>query len=82
MPGFVETEGFPQRAKLKSRLLLRYVLEAEDIAKAVVKAVEKDKLELTVPWFPYRLGTIGQALFPRLFARMVTRRAGEHRDGS
>jgi len=80
MPGFVETEGFPQRTKLKSRLLLRYVLEADDIARAVVNAVEKDKLEVTVPWFPYRLATIGQALVPRLFARLVTRRAGEHRD--
>jgi short-subunit dehydrogenase len=82
MPGFVETEGFPQRAKLKSRMLLRYVLESEDVAKAIVKAVEKDKLEMTVPWFPYRFASIGQALLPRTFARLVTRRAGEHRDGS
>ena len=80
MPGFVETEGFPQRGKLKSRMLLRYVLESEDIAKAIVTSVEKNKLEMTVPWFPYRLAPIGQALVPRLFARLVTRRAGQHRD--
>jgi short-subunit dehydrogenase len=80
MPGFVETEGFPQREKLRSRLLLRYVLEPEDVARAVVSAVEKGKQEITVPWFPYRLGTIAQALAPRLFSRVVTRRAGEHRD--
>ena len=80
MPGFVETEGFPQREKLRSRLLLRYVLEPEDVARAVVSAVEKGKQEITVPWFPYRIGTLAQALAPRLFSRVVTRRAGEHRD--
>jgi short-subunit dehydrogenase len=80
MPGFAETEGFPQRDKLKSRMLLRYVIEAEDVADAIVGAIEKDKLEVTVPWFPYRFAPIGQALVPRLFARLVTRRAGEHRD--
>jgi uncharacterized protein len=79
IPGFVETEGFPQRGKLKSRMLLRYVLEPDDIAKAIVKAVEKNTLEMTVPWFPYRFASIGQALVPRLFARLVTRRAGQHR---
>jgi uncharacterized protein len=80
LPGFVETEGFPQRAKLRSRMLMRYVIEADDVAEAVVKAVEKGKSEITVPWFPYRLATIGQALVPGLFSRLVTRRAGEHRD--
>ncbi|HEX5027394.1 MAG TPA: SDR family NAD(P)-dependent oxidoreductase [Gaiellaceae bacterium] len=80
MPGFVETEGFPQRAKLRSKMLLRYVLEPEDVAKAVVSAVEKGKQEVTVPWFPYRFATIAQALVPRLFSLLVTRRAGEHRD--
>jgi short-subunit dehydrogenase len=79
MPGFVETDGFPQRGKLRSPLLLRYVLEPEDIARAVVSAVEKGKQEITVPWFPYRLATIGQALVPRLFSRLVTSRAGQHR---
>ena len=42
--------------------------------------VEKDKLEVTVPWFPYRLVSIGQALFPRLFASRVAARASRHRD--
>ena len=82
MPGFVETEGFPQRAKLRSRMLTRYVIEADDVAEAVVKAVEKGKSEVTVPWFPYRLAAIGQALVPGLFSRLVTRRADEHRDDS
>ena len=79
LPGFVETEGFPQRATLRSRLLRRYVIEAEDVANAVVEAVERGKVEVTVPWFPYRFASIGQALVPGLFSRHVTRRAGEHR---
>jgi short-subunit dehydrogenase len=79
MPGFVETEGFPQRTKLQSRMLLRYVLEPEDVARAVVNAVEKGKPEITVPWFPYRFAAVGQALVPRLFSRLVTSRAGQHR---
>jgi len=80
MPGFVETEGFPQRAKLRSPLLRRFVIEAEDVAKAVVDAVDKGKREVTVPWFPYRFATIGQVLVPGIFSRLVARRAGQHRD--
>jgi len=80
MPGFVETEGFPQRSKLRSGLMRRFVIEADDVARAVVNAVEKGKSEVTVPWFPYRIATIAQALVPGLFSRLVTRRAGEYRN--
>jgi short-subunit dehydrogenase len=80
MPGFVETEGFPQRSKLRSRMLRRYVIEADDVAWAIVDAVEKGKAEVTVPWFPYRIASVAQALVPRLFSVLVTRRAGQHRD--
>lgn len=79
LPGFVETEGFPQRSKLRSPLMRRFVIEADDVAAAVVNAVEKRKSEVTVPWFPYRIASIGQALVPGLFSRLVTRRAGQHR---
>jgi len=80
LPGFVETEGFPQRTKLRSPFLRRFVLEPEDVARAIVDAVEKNRLERTIPWFPYRLATIGQALFPRLFSSLVASKAGRHRD--
>jgi uncharacterized protein len=79
MPGFVETEGFPQRVKLRSGLLRRFVIEPEDVARAVVRAVEKDKREVTVPWFPYRFASIAQALFPRLVTSMAARSTA-HRD--
>ena len=71
MPGFVETEGFPQRNVLKSRLMQRFVIEPEDVAEAVVKAVEKGKSETVLPWFPYRLVGIGQSLVPGVVARFV-----------
>ena len=81
MPGFVETEGFPQRTKLRSPFMRRFVIEPEDVARAVVKAIERGTPEVTVPWFPYRISTLAQAVMPRIFSRLVTRRAGEHRDG-
>jgi short-subunit dehydrogenase len=71
MPGFVETEGFPQ-GNLSSRFLRRFVIEPEEVATAIVEAVEKGKHEVTVPWFPYRLTSIAQALVPGVFARFVS----------
>jgi len=79
MPGFVETEGFPQRSALRSRLLLRFVIEADDVARAIADAVEKGKGEVTVPWFPYRLIAIAQVLVPGLFARLAGR-SGYHKN--
>jgi len=78
MPGFVETEGFPQRKTLSSRLLRRFVIEADDVARAIVRAVEKGKGEVTVPWFPYRIISIAQAFVPGVFARLAGR-TGYHR---
>lgn len=71
MPGFVETEGFPQQSVLASRVMRRLVIGPEKVAVAIAKAVEKGKQEVTVPWFPYRLITIGQWLLPGVFARFV-----------
>jgi short-subunit dehydrogenase len=79
LPGFVETDGFPQRTKLRSALLRRFVIEPEDVADAVVQAVERNKREVTVPWFPYRLASISQALFPRLVTALAAR-STKHRD--
>jgi short-subunit dehydrogenase len=79
MPGFVETEGFPQRAVLASGFLRRFVIEPEDVAVSIVEAVEKGKREVTIPWFPYRLTSIIQALAPGLFAR-IARGSGYRKD--
>ena len=71
LPGFVETEGFTPRSNLRSGLMRRFVLDADDVARAIVKSVERGRKEMTVPWFPYRPVSIFQALFPGVLARLV-----------
>jgi uncharacterized protein len=71
LPGFVETEGFTPRSNLRSGLMRRFVLDADDVARTVVKMVERGRKEMTVPWFPYRPVSIFQALFPGVLARLV-----------
>jgi len=71
-PGFVETEGFPQQTALRNALLRRLVVEPEDVAKHVVKVIERDKRETFVPAF-YRLAAVAQALAPGLVGRIASR---------
>lgn len=80
LPGFVETEGFPQKGVLKSPLLAMFVIQPPRVAKAVVDAVEKGKTEVTVPWFPYRLISIAQAVMPRIVGRFAG--MSDYRPGS
>ena len=47
------------------------MIEPDEVATKIVDAVESGKRELTVPWFPYRLISIAQALVPGLFARFA-----------
>jgi short-subunit dehydrogenase len=62
MPGFVETEGFPQRAVFP-RYVHWSIAEPEDVAEAVLKALDHNRREVFVPWY-YRFGALAQALFP------------------
>jgi short-subunit dehydrogenase len=71
-PGFVETEGFPQATALRSSLARRLVIEPEDVAKHVVKVIERDKRETFVPGY-YRVAAVAQALFPGLLSRFASR---------
>jgi short-subunit dehydrogenase len=71
LPGFVETEGFTPRSNLRSGLMRRLVIDSDEVAEAIVKAVERGKREITVPWFPYRLVSVFQAVFPGTLARLV-----------
>lgn len=70
MPGFVETEGFPQRTVFP-RFVHPMIAEPADVAAAVLKALDHDKRELFVPWY-YRFGMLAQALFPGAVARSAT----------
>ena len=72
LPGFVETEGFPQRAVLSSRFFRRAVIRPEDVAERIVRAVEQGKREVFVPRW-YRIFAIAQAVAPGLVARLVAR---------
>jgi uncharacterized protein len=72
-PGFVHTEGFPQQALLGSPLLRHMVSEPNDVARAVVRAVEQDRAEIFVPRW-YRTAGIVQALLPGLLSRLLARR--------
>jgi uncharacterized protein len=72
LPGFVETEGFPQQSVLRSRFFRRAVIGPELVAQRLVDAVESGKRELFVPRW-YRVFAIAQALAPALVARLVAR---------
>ena len=80
LPGFVETEGFPQKGVLRSPLLGRFVIQPPRVAEAVLSAIEKGKSEVTVPWFPYRPISIVQALAPGLLRRFAG--MSDYRPGS
>jgi short-subunit dehydrogenase len=67
MPGFVETEGFPQRAVFP-RIVHPVIAEPKDVADAVLKALDHNRREIFVPWY-YRLGALAQALVPGVVAR-------------
>ncbi|MBA2462365.1 MAG: SDR family NAD(P)-dependent oxidoreductase [Actinobacteria bacterium] len=72
LPGFVETEGFPQRSALRSAVFRRLVIRPEDVAARIVQAVEKNRRETFVPRW-YRMFAVAQALAPGLVARLVAR---------
>jgi hypothetical protein len=71
LPGFVRTEGFPQPKVFETLLGRRFVLEADDVAKAVVRALDQGKAEQVLPWFPYAFGRAAQAVVPTLTTRVM-----------
>ena len=71
LPGFVTTPGFPHPKLFATPLGRPFVVGPERVAAKVLSAVERGKAEVVVPWFPYRLGSIAQALAPSLTARVL-----------
>jgi NAD(P)-dependent dehydrogenase (short-subunit alcohol dehydrogenase family) len=61
-PGFVETEGFPQRTRFP-RQVHRLVIEPPLVVERLLDAVDKDKREIFVPRW-YRPAAWVQALAP------------------
>lgn len=76
LPGFVATEGFPQTALLARRRLRRLVARPERVAEAILGAVERDRAEVVVPRFPYRLAPVLQGVAPGLVARLAAVEVG------
>ncbi|HYT25202.1 MAG TPA: SDR family NAD(P)-dependent oxidoreductase [Actinomycetota bacterium] len=70
LPGFVATEGFPQR-ELVNRRLTRWLVSSEDkVAEAIVDAGLRRKAERYAPR-PYALVPVVRALAPPLYRRAV-----------
>jgi short-subunit dehydrogenase len=78
LPGFVTTPGFPHPKLFATRLGRLFVVGPDHVAEKVLSAIEHGKAEVVVPWFPYRLGSIAQALAPTLTARVL--RTAEYAD--
>jgi uncharacterized protein len=72
-PGPVVTEGFPQRRLLARRLGRRLVLQPNEIADAIVAAVERNRMEVFVPRY-VRVAGVLQGLTPGTLTRMLARR--------
>ena len=72
LPGFVETEGFPQKTVLRNAFFRRTVIGPELVAKRIVGAVDRGTRELFVPRW-YRIFSLAQALAPGLASRLVSR---------
>jgi NAD(P)-dependent dehydrogenase (short-subunit alcohol dehydrogenase family) len=70
-PGFVETEGFPQRARL-GPVVGRLVVEPSLVVDRLLGAVASDKREIFVPRW-YRPAAWVQAVAPGAFARLRAR---------
>jgi short-subunit dehydrogenase len=68
LPGFVATEGFPQRELLDRRLTRRLVSTPERVAEAIMDAGPGGKAERYVPR-PYWLAATARVLAPRLVRR-------------
>ena len=71
LPGFVETEGFPQRERFGPRVS-SLVAEPELVAERLLDAVEHNRREVFVPRW-YRIAPLAQALAPGLVARVAAR---------
>jgi short-subunit dehydrogenase len=77
-PGFVETPGFPQRGRHRSSLLERVIAEPDAVARSIVRAVERGRREVFVPWWyriPAAVGAVAPGLFVRALARARYQRA-------
>jgi short-subunit dehydrogenase len=72
LPGFVATEGFPQRMLLDRRLTRWAVGKPETVAQAILEAGPGGRAERYVPR-PYWLAAVLRIALPRLVRRVLAR---------
>src|SRR3954452_20929126 len=72
LPGFVETEGFPQERFTRHRALRRFVPGPEYVADHVLRALDGNLREIVIPWW-YRPLAFLPTLAPGLTARVLSR---------
>jgi NAD(P)-dependent dehydrogenase (short-subunit alcohol dehydrogenase family) len=72
-PGFVHTEGFPNRDRFRNPVWRRLVIGPERVAEHVVSVVGTNRLETFVPAW-YRVAGIFQAVAPGPLARLLAGR--------
>jgi NAD(P)-dependent dehydrogenase (short-subunit alcohol dehydrogenase family) len=70
-PGFVETEGFPQ--SWLPGPVQRIVIGPDAVAAHVMRSIEEDRGETTVPWFYWPVGPL-QDILPNLATRVLSRK--------
>ena len=70
LPGFVATEGFPQRGLVERRLTRWMVARPDRVAEAIVDAGLRRRPERYVPR-PYALAAGARLLAPRLLRRII-----------
>ena len=71
LPGFAETEGFPQKGVIPKQLEWT-IIGPERIARSILAAVKHDRRESFVPWW-YRPVAILQAALPSVVGRVLAR---------
>jgi len=76
LPGFVATEGFPQRELVSKRLTRWIVSTPEKVAEAIVEAGPGGRAERYVPR-PYWLAATARIVAPRLVRRVLGGGAGK-----
>ena len=72
-PGFVETDGFPQRSRFANPIAQRAIAEPELVARRVLQAIRRNRRETFVPAW-YRPASVVQAVAPSLFGRALAAR--------
>ena len=59
-------------------MLRRFLVTPDEIAAAMVESVERDRREITVPWFPYRIVSLLHAIVPGLVTSLASRFSYHH----